>query len=65
VTLHSARDALLAEVGDHPDVTLVDVGLGSSGTPVLRVHVRRDGVPLPEEVQGVPVVAVRGDYAPE
>jgi hypothetical protein len=63
--LRAARDELVALVGAHPGVALVDVGLGPGGEPALRVHVRRDGVVLPARIRGVPVVAVRGDYAPE
>jgi len=63
-----ARDGLFAQLRDHPDVSLVDIGLdplGVSSTPVLRVHLRRDAVSminLPSEIDGIPVRVIHGDY---
>ncbi len=63
-----ARDKLAAQVLSHPNVSLIDIGkddTGVSDTPVLRVHVRQGDVPslkVPEEVDGIPVRVIRGDY---
>ncbi|MGH7597209.1 MAG: hypothetical protein ACREOI_12710, partial [bacterium] len=63
-----ARDGLFALLRDHPDVSLVDIGLdplGVSNIPVLRIHLRRDAVPMtnfPREIDGIPVRVIHGDY---
>jgi hypothetical protein len=65
-----ARDKLAAQVLIHPNVSLVDIGEDPDGvinTPVLRVHVRSFDVPgpdIPNEVDGIPVRVIRGDYRP-
>jgi hypothetical protein len=63
------RDKLAAQFLDHPDVSLVDIGLHDEhGVLAVRVHVRRDSASLPEipgEVDGVPVRVVAGNYYPE
>jgi hypothetical protein len=66
-----ARDQIVARFLTHPDVSLIDIGLdpqGASGTPVLRVHLRQgDGSTLniPDEIGGIPVRVIRGDYEPQ
>ena len=62
-----ARENLANQLQGNPYVSMVDIGL--HGTPparVLRVHVR-EGISLeiPETLDGVPVVVVRGEYFPE
>jgi hypothetical protein len=63
-----AHALLAARYLDYPDVSLIDIGLdplGTSDTPVLRVHVRRAGATppdLPGDVDGIPVRLVRGNY---
>ena len=65
-----ARDKLAAQVLFHPNVSLVDIGEDPDGvimTPVLRVHVRSidvSGPDIPNEVDGIPVRVIRGDYRP-
>ena len=49
-TLRLAREKLMAQIGDHPEISLIDIGLapaslGRPDTPVLRVHVRRQWTP--------------------
>jgi len=66
-----ARDLLAQQALHHPDVSLIDIGLdpqGASDAPVLRVHVRGAGIAgpdLPDEVDGIPVRLIRGDYPPQ
>jgi hypothetical protein len=64
-----ARDELAALVLHHPQVSLVDIGLQEDGeSPVLRVHIRgkpADLLPIPHEIDGIPVQVVAGDYWPE
>jgi hypothetical protein len=63
------RDKLAAQLLDHPDVSLVDIGLHEEqGVLAVRVHVRPDSPSppeIPDEVDGVPVRVVAGDYYPE
>lgn len=63
-----ARDRLTAQLLIHPAVSMIDIGLDPeerSDTPVLRVHIR-PGAPaaphIPNEIDGIPVRAIRGDY---
>ena len=62
------RDLLAAQLHDHPDVTLIDIGLDplrASETPVLRVHLRRgDGsdLKLAEAIDAIPIRFMHGDY---
>jgi hypothetical protein len=64
-----ARDELVAQVLDHPQVSMVDIGVQEDGeSPLLRVHVRGDSAGLadfPTEIDGIPVCVVAGDYRPE
>lgn len=65
-----ARDELAGGLLQHPEVSMVDVGLDADGqTHVLRVHLRDEArhppVPIPEEVDGIPVRIVGGDYTLE
>ena len=63
-----ARDKLAAQILSHPNVSLIDIGEDPDGvisTPVLRVHVRSmdvSGLDIPNEVDGIPVRVIRGDY---
>lgn len=69
-----ARDKLVDQFLDHPDVSLIDIGYdpdaeggGHAEHIVLRVHVRRpltrEEVGLPAQIDGIPVrVMVVGDY---
>jgi len=65
-----ARDKLAAQVLFHPDVSMVDIGEDPDGvisSPVLRVHVRSINVSdldVPNDVDGMPVRVIRGDYQP-
>jgi hypothetical protein len=67
------RDKLADQYLGHPDVSLVGIGraLDSESTApteriVVRVHVRRsltrEALGLPEEIDGIPVCMVAGDY---
>jgi hypothetical protein len=67
-----ARDRLIAQLGAHPAVVMVDIGLlgstgvGQAGAPAVgvRVHVRGDTLDLvvPTQVDGIPVEVIAGDY---
>ncbi len=65
-----ARDKLAAQVLFHPNVSMVDIGEDPDGVisaPVLRVHVRSSdmsGLDIPNDVDGIPVRIIRGDYRP-
>ena len=66
-----ARDKLAAQILSHPNVSMIDIGEDPDGvitTPVLRVHVRSSdvsGLDIPNEVDGIPVRVIRGDYRPD
>jgi hypothetical protein len=69
--LRLAREKVAAQIGDHPEISLIDIGLDPQAPeevehPVVRVHVRRQWdpkkVPIPEHVDGIRVVVVAGDY---
>ena len=66
-----ARDKLAAQILSHPNVSLIDIGQDPdniSGPLVLRVHVRQNdlsGLNIPQEVDGIPVRVIRGDYQPQ
>ena len=70
-----ARDTLVAEYIYHPDVTLIDIGYPLADDRetkelVLRIHVRSRWIQsnpdqrgnFPEEVNGIPVIVMSGDY---
>jgi len=63
-----ARDKLEALVIHHPAVSMVDIGRApaeTSGTPVLRVHVRSNdlsSLDLPRAIDNIPVEIIHGDY---
>jgi hypothetical protein len=66
----AARDQLAAQVLEHPAVSLIDIGLdpdGLSALPVLRVHLRPVVPPpaLPDQVDGIAVRRLAGDYRPQ
>lgn len=69
--LHRAREKLSAQIGDRPEISLIDIGINpqsqeQSGGMVIRVHVRgqwtKEKVAIPEQMDGVRVVVVPGDY---
>ncbi len=73
-----AQEKLVTRFGNHPDVSLIDIGYdpGSDAFPynvVLRIHVRwrwivappEERVAFPTEVDGIPVIVIPGDYRPE
>jgi hypothetical protein len=73
--LERARDKLVAKYIYHPDVTLIDIGYPLADDQetkelVLRVHVRSQGMKsrpeqrtnFPEEMDGIPVIVMSGDY---
>jgi len=69
-----AHEKLVKQVTAHPEVTLVDIGydLENRTSPkqiVLRVHVRRpitkSALSLPDDIDGIPVVLITGDYPEE
>ena len=68
-----ARELLIRDFMDHPDVSLIELGFDEDpglGEPadqiVLRVHLHRgvtaETIDLPSEVDGIPVRVVMGDY---
>jgi hypothetical protein len=68
---YNVRDKLIKQFFDRPEVSLIDIGDDpeNPGAPqrlVLRVHVRhaaaKQRLGLPEEVDGIPVRVVKGDY---
>ena len=73
--LERARDELVAKYIYHPDVTLIDIGYPlvdgqETKAFVLRIHVRsrwmksspEQRASFPEEVDGIPVIVISGDY---
>ncbi|MCI0388267.1 MAG: hypothetical protein MOB07_05825 [Acidobacteria bacterium] len=69
-----ARDKLANRFENHPQVSLIDLGYDpengeSAGQVVLRVHVRqpidRQALGLGDEIDGIPVLVVVGDYQAE
>jgi hypothetical protein len=69
--MKQARDKLAAQFINHPDVSLIDIGAdpessAQSASVALRVHVRRSSTKsalgIPDEIDGVPVRVVIGDY---
>lgn len=62
-----ARDRLIARFSAHPAVTNIDIGLldpPEAGVIGVRIHVRGtpDDLNVPEEIDGVPVGMIQGDY---
>jgi hypothetical protein len=73
--LERARDKLVAQYIYHPDVTLIDIGYPLANDKVgkelvLRIHVRDRWVnsppdqrtELPEELEGIPIIIMSGEY---
>jgi len=73
--LERARDKLVAQYIYHPDVTLIDIGYPLEDDEetkelVLRIHVKdrwmksspEQRTAFPEEVDGIPVIVMSGDY---
>lgn len=67
-----AQAKLVNQYLQHPDVSMIDIGLDPEETPgkqpqnvVLRVHIRRplarSGLKLPAEVDGIPVRVIISD----
>jgi hypothetical protein len=71
--VRQALDKLVERYIHHPNVSLIDMGFdpdpAGSEQVVLRVHVRglnaEEALDLPQEVDGIPVRRVSGDYRPE
>ena len=72
---YRARDVLAAQFLGHPAVSLIDIGYVMDGSEirgdiVLRIHVREswvnarpeERVRFPDQVDGIPVIVMRGDY---
>jgi hypothetical protein len=65
-----AKEKLFAQVFDHPEVEMIDIGydLENPDAPqriVLRVHTRPTDpstLKLPSDVDGVPVIKIAADY---
>ena len=70
--IDAALDQLSRKYLTHPEVSLIDYGLGDerpglerqSSPPSLRIHLRGNvrETGFPKEVDGIPVSLVRGDY---
>jgi hypothetical protein len=72
----SARDKLVNQYLDHPDVSLIDIGYAparkgkSTKDIVLRIHVREswleakpeERIRFPEQMDGIPVIVIPGNY---
>ena len=76
--LLAAQRKLIARFGNHPDVSMIDIGLDPADEQlprkvVLRIHVRRrwmaapveQRVAFPSEIDGISVVVTLGYYGPE
>lgn len=79
--LERARQAqakLASQFLDHPDVVLIDIGFASTDASApeqlaLRIHVRErwfntkpeERVGFPNDVDGILVVVIPGDYRPQ
>jgi hypothetical protein len=63
-----ARDQLEKKLLGNPEVSMIDIGLSTrsaESAPVLRVHVRKRNAciaNLPQEVDGIPVCVIYGNY---
>jgi hypothetical protein len=73
-----ARDKLIDQFINHPDVSLIDIGYASehgeeTEEVVLRIHVREhwmkvkpeERVVFPKQIDGISVVVMLGDYQVE
>jgi hypothetical protein len=73
--LLAAQRKLIARFGNHPDVSMIDIGLDPADEQrprkvVLRIHVRRrwmdtpveQRVAFPSEVDGIFVIVTHGEY---
>jgi len=71
VKARKARDKLIEQVMGYPAVSLVDIGQdpeGSSPMPVLRVHVQVGDISdlkIAQNIDGIPIRVMRGDYQPQ
>jgi len=72
--VQGARETLAKQILSHPQVSLIDIGYEpvgeeTTGRIVLRVHLRPpttgQALGIPEEIDGIPVRVVSGDYHPE
>ncbi len=63
-----ALDQLSSKYLAHPQVSLIDYGMGleksKSSTPSLRIHLRAKAreTDFPKEIDGIPVSLVHADY---
>jgi hypothetical protein len=71
-----ARDKLVDQFLEHPDVSLIDIGYTMEGDEtsekevVLRIHVQErwmkakpdERVDFPDQLDGIPVVVMLGEY---
>jgi hypothetical protein len=70
-----AQDELVRQFLGNPDVTLIDIGHvgeenNTSEQIALRIHVREswfkakpeERIAFPDQVSGIPVVVIRGEY---
>lgn len=66
--IDAALDQLSSKYLTHPQVSLIDYGIGlekqKSATPSLRIHLREKAreTDFPKEVDGIPVSLVRANY---
>jgi len=65
------RDQLAERLLDQPEVSLIDIGRdpqdhGDSPQLVVRVHIRQaeyaNNLAIPEEMDGIPIRVIVGDY---
>ena len=73
-TARKAQDKLVQQYLDHPDVTMIDIGylneVDNTEQIALRIHVHdrwfksapQQRVAFPEQMDGIPVAIVRGEY---
>ena len=69
--LQLTREKVAMQIGVHPEISLIDIGLDPQAPEkqehlVIRVHVRRQWDPekvhIPEQIDGIHVVVIPGDY---
>lgn len=71
--IRRVKEKLIAQLGVHPEISLIDIGVDPEPTSsdqskelVLRVHIRsaeaRQRLKIPEQIDGVRVVVLFGNY---
>jgi hypothetical protein len=66
--IDAALDQLSSKYLTHPQVSLIDYGIGleksKSATPSLRIHLREKApeTDFPKEIDGIPVSLVHANY---